>query len=598
MRRIVSLQLVVLLLCLSPGLAGEPSPVDLAPSTWAPEARQRVEALMQQMPVANPLAVGQRGAISGTYNAPAIYAGFQALERGGSAADAALTTAITQVALAAGSWVSYTGLMSMLYYDAASGRVFCLNADYNTVRGEDDPMSIPGANNLLGDLYGGTPSGRSVLIPGFVAGVEAAHGRFGRLPFASLWGPAIHYAEAGFEISPYFAQFIEPREDVLTRLPASRDIFTKADGSLVGEGDHLRQPALAETLRRIAAEGADYFYSGPWAEHFVAAVNAEGGKVSMADLDDYQAWWTEPVTTRYRGFDVYGYGLPATGGVNSLEALELYEASGLVDEGHYSLTGDALFWLAQISKVTMLSFLPDATRNLVSAGLDLSLEARRQEATAAAIWTKMSAGEFPLTQVPVPATEPLAQPKHSDAIVATDRWGNVAAVVHSINTVMWGKTGIFVDGISVNDSASFQQAFIAAAGPGARLPAPTNPIIVLADGKPVLASSAMGSGLHNKTLQALINVLDFDMDPKQANDAPYLMAPQYSMDGTSSQRVVADWFDPKVIERARALGLDLEVLAENSRYAQGLWVGISIDPESGEYRATSPNVTNGAAFAH
>ena len=233
------------------------------------------------MPVENPLAVGNRGAVTGTYNAPAMRAGLEALKQGGTAADAVVTTALAQVALASGSWVSYTGIFTMVYYDAGTNNIYCLNAGYNTVKGEDDPTSIPVANvaaRLGGDTYGGKPSGRTVLVPGFMAGVEAAHRRFGKLPWDSLVGPAIYYAEKGFVISPYFASFIDSRKDVLTRLPATRRVYTKQDGSLYGAGDLFKQTELAATLRRVAEGGAQYMYTGDWAQKLVKAVRSEAGR--------------------------------------------------------------------------------------------------------------------------------------------------------------------------------------------------------------------------------------------------------------------------------------------------------------------------------
>src|SRR4030095_16228531 len=94
-------------------------------------------------------------------------------------------------------------------------------------------------------------------------------------------------------------------------------------------------------------------------------------------------------------------------------------------------------------------------------------------------------------------------PNHSAGVIAIDCDGIVACLLHTINAQLWGSTGIFVDGISIPDSANFQQQMIARTGPGKRLPETTNPLIVLKDGKPVLASTAVGSGLHQAMLQNL-----------------------------------------------------------------------------------------------
>src|SRR5262245_22988150 len=109
-----------------------------------------------------------------------------------------------QIALTAGSLSGYASILTMVYYDAASKKVYSLNAGYNTVLEEKEPLTIPGI---------GTPSGRTVLVPGFFAGVQAAHDRFGKLPFASLFDPAIYLAEKGFVVDPVLG-WINMRKDV------------------------------------------------------------------------------------------------------------------------------------------------------------------------------------------------------------------------------------------------------------------------------------------------------------------------------------------------------------------------------------------------
>ena len=103
----------------------------------------------------------------------------EALQRGGTAADAALATALAQIVLKGGATISYAGILTVVYYDAASKKVYSLNAGYNTLLEEKYPTSVPRDK----------PSGRTALVPGFFAGVQAAHGRFGKLPFASLLEP-------------------------------------------------------------------------------------------------------------------------------------------------------------------------------------------------------------------------------------------------------------------------------------------------------------------------------------------------------------------------------------------------------------------------
>lgn len=574
--------------------------VSVSPSQWGDGEVERYLKVMKTMPAPNPLVTGKQGAITGTYNAAAMRAGFESLKQGGSAVDAALTTANAQIVLCGGGWVSYTGILTMVYYDAATGEIYNLNAAYNTVLGEEKPMSIPGNPNMMNDMYGGTPSGRTALVPGYVAGVEAAHKKFGKLPFRCLFEPAIYFAENGFDITPYFAAIMKKREDVLTRLPEIKSVFCDSSGEPLKPGDKLIQKELAKTLKQISQHGADYMYRGPWTKRFVDAVQAEGGKITAQDMDQYKPIWSKPARGNYRDYEIVSHGLPAVGGVNTIEAMRLFELSGLKDKGVYWKSPESLFWIAQFHRVMSLGFIPsDLVKSLGdSIDTDLSAESRLNPKTTQILFKAMQDGKFAFAQKPLEGEqqENMA-PKHSDAVVAVDKFGNVCSIVHSINAVMWGKTGIFVDGISVNDSASFQQTQIAQVKPGSRLPDPTNPTLVLnADGKPILVCSAMGSGLHQKTNQCLINVLDFGMNPKEADEAPYLMTPKYD-GGNVIQRVIKGSINASVLEKTRAMGLAIEELEENSRFAQGLWVGIEIDPKSGQLKTASPAVTNGAAFA-
>ena len=135
------------------------------------------------------LAEGKHGVVVGTTGPLSIKAGLEVLKKGGTAADAAMATSLAQVVECGGSYVSHAGILGMVYYEAATGKVLFLNAAYNTPREEKDPLTIPGK---------GKPSGRTALVPGFMAGVQAAHDRFGKLPRKDVFGPAVKMAEKRF----------------------------------------------------------------------------------------------------------------------------------------------------------------------------------------------------------------------------------------------------------------------------------------------------------------------------------------------------------------------------------------------------------------
>ena len=95
-----------------------------------------------------------------------------------------------------------------------------------------------------------------------------------------------------------------PPTTVVTRLPETKQIFTKPDGQVYKTGELFRQPALAETLKKVAAQGSDYIYEGDWARHFVDVVQREGGKMTVDDLSSYRPLWSQPLHLPYRDYDV------------------------------------------------------------------------------------------------------------------------------------------------------------------------------------------------------------------------------------------------------------------------------------------------------
>ena len=449
----------------------------------------------------NPLARGGSGAVTGSYHPLAHRAGLEALRQGGSSVDAAMTASLAQIALGAGAVVSYFGILSMVHYDAAGDEVVTLNAGWNAVRGEDDPMSIPGTMGMGSDkeMYGtDEPSGRTALVGGFMKGVEAAHGRYGKLAFEALFAPAIHVSEAGIPFNSTLAGYLEPRKHSLSRLPESKAIFTNPDGTWIEEGQLFRQQALAGTLKAIAEQGTGYMYSGPWAERAVAAVQADGGAMTLEDLAAYEVLWAEPLVADVGDYRIHANGLPSYGGVNMIEAMLLGEAAGIRELGHWSVSGDSLRRASDLTFNKFLAHLPADTREQIFPGLDLSPASRIRPKTAAALWERMDAGAKLARYV-----EGSPSPSHSDTVVAVDRWGNMTAVTHSINCMVWGATAIIVDGVSIGDPAVNQKAMVAAAGPGGRVPDPIEVGILTRDGRPVVAFASMAMGLHEQTFQSL-----------------------------------------------------------------------------------------------
>lgn len=193
----------------------------------------------------------------------------------------------------------------------------------------------------------------------------------------------------------------------------------------------------------------------------------------------------------------------------------------------------------------------------------------------------------------------VSEPKHSAAVVAADKEGNVCSIVHSINAIVWGGTGIFVDGVSIPDSACFQQQVIKSTGLGNRLPDPTNPFLVFRDGKPVLASSSIGSGLHDRTMQCVVSVLDHGMNPKEAVDAPGFLRTDPFAEGGAATLIAEGEFPPEFLKEVEEYGPRLKVIPQEQRsFNDGFWTGIRIDADSGLLEAADPAYGDSRAEAY
>jgi gamma-glutamyltranspeptidase/glutathione hydrolase len=531
------------------------------------------------------LAEAPNGMVVVTTGERAARAGRDILARGGNAVDAALTTALAQVVECGGAYVSHAGILSLLHYEASTGTVSALDAGYDIPLAESDALSIPEQ---------GTPSGRATLVPGFMAGVGAAHDRFGSLSLAEVFAPAIAMARDGFAVSPLMAKYIDYRQDVLGRLPQTRRIFVNDEGRFLREGEHFRQPELADTLESVVSGGTAEMYTGAWARRFVDAVQAEGGKISLEDMRRYRPTWRDPLGAVYRDHRVVVPGLPATGGVAMIEALRLIERADLRRLGPPQDVAQSLFHMLQIGQCQFLEFLPD-WMSRAAYGRVLSLEARAREETTDWIWSQMQSGAWAAMNpfAPVNGTQ-----QHSDGVVAFDRAGNMVALTHTINTDTWGTTGLFVGGVSVPDSAAFQQLEVANAGPGNRLPNAMSPMIFLRWGRPVLGSSAIGTSLHEKTLAVLAGIFEFGLKGEAALTAPSPLFADYAQMPPVA-RVEEGTFAAAVLEEVRRLGQPVvEVGPQEAGWLRGYWVGLQRNPVELSLKGLGEPAWGAAAEGH
>jgi gamma-glutamyltranspeptidase/glutathione hydrolase len=363
-------------------------------------------------------------------------------------------------------------------------------------------------------------------------------------------------------------------EKVLSRLPETRKVFMKADGSAYKEGEVFRQPQLAQTLRHVARDGVSYMYRGNWARRFVGAVTRDGGRLTLEDMTAYRVEWTDPMRISYGNFEVTSIGGTHRGARVALGSLMAAEAANLKRYGHYTKSAQTLLYLIQINAIQNQLASPVAERRASAVpGLDPTPQSQISRETAQRIVAHIRNMRTPAVEV--------TDGSHTSPIVVVDARGDVASMVPSINTASWGETGIFVDGVSIPDSARFQQPIIASVGPGMRLPDPTNPLLVLRDGKPFLTCGAMGgNGVPSLVLQRLVSILEFGTDVGTAAAEPYTLGTYLAGGATAGEVkkevVLTGTFSPIVIDQLRTLGQAVEVMPESQQEAQ--WIAIQVDP--------------------
>ena len=259
-----------------------------------------------------------------TANAHAAEAGRLMLARGGSAVDAAIAVQMV-LNLVEPQSSGIGGGAFMLHYSSKDGRLSAWD-------GRETAPAAATADRFLGPdgepirFFDAVVGGRSVGVPGVLRMLEAAHRKHGKLPWASLFQPAIDLAEKGFEVSNRLSTLLR-RVRMLQLDDTSRAYFYEMSGAPRRAGTILANPELAATLRAVAAGGADAFYTGDIARDVVTKVQSSvsPGDLAVEDLAAYKAIEREPVCTRYRKWKVCGAPPPSSGALTVFEALGVLE---------------------------------------------------------------------------------------------------------------------------------------------------------------------------------------------------------------------------------------------------------------------------------
>ncbi len=239
------------------------------------------------------------------------------LKAGGNAADAAIATN-AMLGLTEPMSCGIGGDVFVIYWDNKTQKLYGLNGSgrspYKLTRDvfrQQGLKSIPGEGLLCWS------------VPGCVQGWEDLRSRFGTMPLAEILAPAIDYAEKGFPVTEIIAGFWQHVTPKLKQHPDTAKTYL-IDGHGPAEGEIFRNPYLAASYRAIAKDGPAAYYRGPIAEQIASYSAANGGYLTLKDLADHHSDWVEPVSTNYRGYDVWE--LPPNGqGIAALQMLNLIE---------------------------------------------------------------------------------------------------------------------------------------------------------------------------------------------------------------------------------------------------------------------------------
>jgi gamma-glutamyltranspeptidase/glutathione hydrolase len=264
------------------------------------------------------MVVTQYGIVATSY-VQASQAGARILEQGGSAIDAGIA-ANAVLGVAEPMMNGIGGDLFAIYWDAKTGKLYGLNASGWAPRALTiEHLRTKGISKMP---QAGIDS---VTVPGVVEGWSKLHGRFGKLPWAQLFTPAVTYARSGYPVPEVLHGYWQAAVPWLANDAESQRLYLP-NGKAPETGQIFRNPELAEALATIATQGPSAFYKGPIAQAILKTSNALGGTMTAADLSEFQAEWVEPISTTYRDWKVFE--LPPNGdGIAALEMLNIMEQS-------------------------------------------------------------------------------------------------------------------------------------------------------------------------------------------------------------------------------------------------------------------------------
>lgn len=476
-----------------------------------PWSAAAVKAAGYDRPAANPsqsrsVVISTQGMVA-TSHPLAAQVGLDILKAGGSAADAAIATN-AMLGLVEPMSCGIGGDLFMIYWDAATGRLYGLNASGRS------PFSLTRdelARKQLKQIPVEGPLSWSV--PGCVDGWHEVQQRFGRLSLKQNLAPAIAYANAGFAVSEIIGNSWAGAAEKLKKYPDSAATYLPG-GEAPPIGSVFRNPRLGRSYQLIAEQGRDAFYGGEIAEAIIGFSRQHGGYFSERDFREHTSTWIDPVSTTYRGHTVWE--LPPNGqGIAALEMLNLLEAYDLKSMGPGS--ADYLHLLVEAKKLAFADRAafyadPDFQRAPVEELISKEYAERQRQRI-----------DLQRASRDVPAGDPVLQ--HGDTVYLTvvDKDRNCCSFIQSNyygfgSMVTPGEVGFVLQ----NRGALFSldPEHPNRLEPHKRPFHTIIPAMVTRDEKPWLCFGVMGGDMQPQGhVQILVNLIDFGMNVQEAGDA-------------------------------------------------------------------------------
>jgi gamma-glutamyltranspeptidase/glutathione hydrolase len=492
---------------------------------------------------------------------PASDVGLNVLKDGGSAVDAAVATAF---ALAV-TWpeagnIGGGGFMMVM----PSGRQpECIDYRETAPGAATERMFKPDETNL---------SHRAVGTPGTIAGLALAHRRHGKLKWRRLVEPAMQLAADGFAIDAATAESLNVvlAEKDSAPFEELRRVYGKPAGGKWQAGDRLIQPELAATLKLIADDGPDAFYRGKIAEQIAAEMGQGRGLVTRDDLAEYDAKVREPVHGTYRGYDVFGPPPPSSGGICLVEMLNILEHFELRKLGRDSPQA------AHLMTEAMRGAFRDRAVHLGDSDfVDIPKHLTTKE-NAAKLAANINRDRATKSESLSGEIDVAAESEHTTHFSVIDEAGMAVSNTYTLEESFGSRVVVRGAGFLLNNEMgdfNWRPGYTDRAGrigtkpnliaPRKRMLSSMTPTIVARDGKPVLITGSPGGRtIINTVLCVVLGVCEFDMDVKEAVDAPRLHHAWFpdrvhvEVRGNESDRAGQG----RAIEGLRALGHEMRAI--------------------------------------